>query len=324
MSPYVTVFTPTYNRKKLLERLYQSLKKQTSKNFEWIIVDDGSTDDTEGTVGKWIQEEETFCISYDMQKHGGKHRALNRGFGMAKGIYFFIVDSDDCLTEDAVEKVEQWGKAVENRNDIAGVSGLRISNGKILGGIPIGMEKNGWVEAGNLEREKFRLGGDKAEAYKVQILRQHPFPEFEGEDFVTEAVCWDAIAAEGYKLRWYGVAIYECEYLEDGLTKTGANDLAGQINHYRGFCYYVSQCMKVKGIWGWTGNLRRYNRVARALHLSWQTRAKDLKIGFWNYWFKMCVIFPYVYALKALRYGMKHVTDNMLILKVKSDGGRKE
>jgi glycosyltransferase involved in cell wall biosynthesis len=307
MDPYITVFTPTYNREILLKRLYQSLIEQKSKNFEWIIVDDESTDDTAKIVGEWIREEHTFPISYHRQNHGGKHRALNKGFRMARGIYFFIVDSDDYLTEDAIEKVERWGKVVENENDIAGVSGLRISNGQILGGIPDEMQKNGWIEAGNLERGKYGLWGDKAEAYKVQILRQHPFPEFAGEDFVTEAVCWDAIASEGYKIRWYGEAIYECEYLEDGLTRTEANGIKGHINNYKGFCYYVSQCMRVKKIWDWTGNLHRYNRVARMLHKKWRMRAKDLGISYGSYIFRMCIVFPYVYGIKMLKKVWIHI-----------------
>lgn len=307
MNPYITVFTSTYNREKLLTRLYQSLKKQKCKNFEWIIVDDESIDDTEKMVGKWIQEESLFSISYYKQKHGGKHRALNRGFCIAKGVYFFIVDSDDYLTEDAIEKVEQWGKEVENRDDIAGISGLKMYDGKILGGFPVGMERDGWIEAGNLEREKYELEGDKAEVYKLHILKEHPFPEFEGEYFVTEDVCWDSIAAEGYKIRWYGEAIYECEYLEDGLTKMGANELSGQINNYRGFCYYVSQCMKVKSMWGWTGKMRRYNKVARKLHIKWRIRAKDLGISYGSYIFRICIVFPYVYAVKILRGGWKYL-----------------
>lgn len=298
---YITIFTPTYNRKELLKRLYHSLKEQKNKNFEWIIVDDASSDDTESMVKQWIDNSENnFPICYMKQEHGGKHRALNKGFQMAKGVYFFIVDSDDYLVDDATDKVEAWGREVENQSDIAAVSGLRFTKDKIIGGIPQFKDKD-YIDASNLERDKYNLSGDKAEVYKTEIISQYPFPEFEGEYFVTEAVCWDAIAADGYKIRWYNEPIYVCEYLEGGLTKTGANELKGNIENYHGFCYYVSQCLRVKDIWGWSGNLRRYHKVARFLHKSWRERAKDLNIGFRQYLFYLFIVFPYVYTIKGIR-----------------------
>ena len=75
------------------------------------------------------------------------------------------------------------------------------------------------MDASSLERRKLHIEGDKAEVFDVEVLKAHPFPEFDGEYFVTEAVCWNAIAANGYKIRWYHEPIYYCEYLEDGLTK---------------------------------------------------------------------------------------------------------
>lgn len=302
---YITIFTPTYNRCHLLVRLYESLLQQSCKNFEWLIVDDESEDDTEKIVLEWMKKKTNgFPIRYYKQEHGGKHRALNKGFGLAKGIYFFIVDSDDYLTKNATELIEVWGKQVENRKEIAGVSGTKISsNGNLLGGIPITKTECNWVEASNFEREKYHLTGDKAEAYKTSILKQYSFPEFKGEYFVTEAVCWDAIAADGYKLRWYNEPIYQCEYLEEGLTKSGANGIQGSIQNYKGYCYYVSQCLKVKNIWGWSGNLRQYNKVARSLHKGWKERANNLNIKYGKYVFNMTVIFPFVYTIKLMKKG---------------------
>ena len=98
----ITVFTPTYNRANLLPDLYDSLKRQTCKDFEWVIVDDGSTDDTGSLVNGWLSQAD-FSICYTKKENGGKQRAVNLGLQLAKGEYFFIVDSDDILTDNAIE-----------------------------------------------------------------------------------------------------------------------------------------------------------------------------------------------------------------------------
>jgi len=305
---YITIFTPTYNRIELLTRLYHSLKKQERVNFEWLIIDDASSDDTQEHVSKWIaQGDAGFPIRYFRQEHGGKHRALNKAFELAEGNWFFIVDSDDYLTESATKLVEIWAGEVEGREDIAAVSGLRLVGGEIGGGTPV--FKNGmWVEAGNLERMKYNLGGDKAEIYRTEIIKNYPFPEFQGEYFVTEAVCWDAIAADGYKIRWYNEVIYICNYLEDGLTKSGVNELSGGINNYRGFCFYTSQCLRVKNAWGWSNDFRKFCMVARAMHKDWGERAGDLKIPFLRYVLYSVAVIPCVYFVKGLALVFKKIT----------------
>ncbi len=98
----ITIFTPTYNRAYRLSNLFNSLRVQTDKNFEWLIVDDGSTDETEQLVRTFIGGAD-FNIRYVKQLNGGKHRAINRGIQLARGSLFLIVDSDDFLTKNAVE-----------------------------------------------------------------------------------------------------------------------------------------------------------------------------------------------------------------------------
>ena len=87
----ITVFTPTYNRAYIIEKLYKSLQQQTKKNFEWIIVDDNSSDNTENLIDTFIRDDNDFSIKYIKQKHGGKHRAINKALKVAEGKYFFIV-----------------------------------------------------------------------------------------------------------------------------------------------------------------------------------------------------------------------------------------
>ena len=216
----MTILTPTYNRAYILKNAYESLLRQTDKGFEWIIVDDGSSDDTESVVKSWIDVGAPFEIKYIKQENGGKHRAVNNGVREAKYDYILILDSDDYLTDDAVEKIHEWTKSIEGLDGFAGVAGLRgrIDNDACIGG---GGNGEPYIDAKNTERAKYNLLGDKAEVYKTEILKKYPFPEFEGENFLSEHVVWDTIAKDGYKLRWFTQVIYKCEYLADGLTRGG-------------------------------------------------------------------------------------------------------
>lgn len=221
-SSFITIFTPTYNRKDLIERLYQSLLQQTQKNFEWLVVDDGSTDDTEKIFEQLLSEQKPFSIRYTKQENGGKHRAINRGVKNAKGELFFIVDSDDYLTEDAIDKINNWIGTLDGSKKWAGISGLRgFSKDKIVG------QRNGkhfFVDAKNSERRKYKLLGDKAEIYFTDVLKEYPFPEISSENFISEELVWNAIARDGYYLRWFNEIIYICDYLEGGLTKNNTKD----------------------------------------------------------------------------------------------------
>lgn len=210
MGVELTIFTPTYNRKNLLKGAYTSLKKRTNKNFEWLIVDDGSTDGTGDLVDSFIRQEREFPIRYFYKENGGKHRAINYAVKKAQGTYFIILDSDDELMDNAVQKISEWCCNIENDSSydsFAGVAGLRITReGKVIGGSGDGKRKV--IDATNLQRRKLKISGDKAEIYKLSILKGYPFPEFKGENFITEEVIWNKIAQDGYKIRWYTEPIY--------------------------------------------------------------------------------------------------------------------
>ena len=213
----ITVFTPTFNRGYIIENLYKSLQRQSYKNFQWIVIDDGSKDDTEKLFEKWTNEDNLFDITYKKVKNGGKHRAINRAIEIAEGELFFIVDSDDYLTDHALEKVIKWEETIKNKNEFAGVAGVRgYSINSRIGNT----FKGEYIDATSLERNKNNITGDKAEVFYLDILKKYKFPEFEGEKFVTEKVVWNQIAYDGYKIRWFNEIIYICDYLEDGLTKS--------------------------------------------------------------------------------------------------------
>ncbi len=215
----ITVFTPVYNRAHTMGRLYRSLLGQTSRDFEWLVIDDGSTDHVGELAEQWMKNTKEFKIRFCRQPNGGKHRAVNRGVQLAEGEGFLIVDSDDYLTEDAIDTASRYWNQIKEDPGFAGTAGLRLhSDMQVIGDAPRFGE---FVDATNLERAAYGLRGDKAEVYKTSILREFPFPEFEGEKFVTEAVVWNRIAYQGYKIRWFHKGIIICDYLEDGLTAGG-------------------------------------------------------------------------------------------------------
>ena len=237
MKPLITVFTPAYNRAGTLPDLYESLCRQTCFDFEWVIVDDDSSDNTKEVVNDMICGNTLFDISYYKQEHGGKHRAVNKGVSMAKGDYFFIVDSDDYLLPDAIRLIKSWVEEIGDVLHLAGVSGLRqYPDGTIVGEYPWKLLKDKeWIEADNTKRYINKLMGDKAEVYKTGLLKDHPFAEFDNEYFLTESTCWNKLASEGFSVRWYPVPIYVCEYQEGGLTKSGANSFTGHIKNKQGY-----------------------------------------------------------------------------------------
>lgn len=211
----LTVFTPTFNRAYIIENLYKSLQRQTCKDFEWLVVDDGSSDNTSDLFLNW-QMEESFPVRYIKKENGGKHRAINLGLDEAKGKLFFIVDSDDYLAEDAIKCIKKQYEIIKNDKCFAGLCGMRAyPDGRRIGGeVPFEtldcISFDYWF--------KHNITGDSAEVFKTDIFRQFPFPEIDGEKFCPEAVVWYRIARAGYKIRYFNKKIYFCDYLPDGLT----------------------------------------------------------------------------------------------------------
>jgi glycosyltransferase involved in cell wall biosynthesis len=213
----ITVFTPAYNRAGHLNKLYDTLCIQTFKDFEWVVVNDGSTDQTEEVLLA-IQEDNIIELTLISQPNAGKHIAINTGANAAQGELFFIVDSDDWLPNDALENVNHYWETVKSENkqeQFAGVSGNRIhSDGTVNGGdVPYDVLDT------NVFTYRHRMGikGDKAEVYLTNVLKQYPFPTFDGEKFCPESLVWYRIG-EKYDLRFFNKGIYSGDYLDGGLT----------------------------------------------------------------------------------------------------------
>lgn len=269
-----TVFTPTYNRAYCIKELYESLKRQSFLDFEWIVVDDGSTDETEQLFEEIQSECKLFPVKYIKTKNGGKHRAINLGVSEASGKLFFIVDSDDYLTDDALQRADYVEKTIDSdiKHEFAGVCGLKgYDNDTEIGS----SFQGNYLDITQLERSKYNITGDKSEIFYTAILKEYPFPEFESEKFVTECVVWDKIANDGYKLRFYNDVSVICEYRPDGLTSQGQSLF---LKNPKGYGLYVYQCGKygkTKGLEKWSQYLKyfyefrenmSFRDIARNLH----------------------------------------------------------
>lgn len=223
----VTVFTPVYNRKNLIGNLYQSLLSQTYKNFEWIIVDDGSTDDIDEII-KSYQNEDRILIRFIKQENGGKHRAINNGVLHAKGELFYIVDSDDYLTKDSIERIVFHYQYIKNNDKFAGVCGMKC----FPDGSRIGKEvtwkilKDSWINYWIIKNIK----GDVAFVFKTSVLRNYLFDDIPGEKFCAESLVLNRIG-KNYLMLFFNEKIYIAEYLSDGLSVSSIKNRMNSPNY---------------------------------------------------------------------------------------------
>ncbi len=207
----ITVFTPAYNRAHTLPRTYESLKKQGNKNFIWLIVDDGSTDNTKGLVEKWISEEKEFTIQYIYKENGGMHTAHNVAYQNITTELNVCIDSDDCLAENAIDKILTfWNK---NKSDkYAGIVGLDSDlNGNLIGKDFDNLKEttlSGYYANGG--------NGDKKLVYRTDIINKYPeYPVFEGEKYVGLNYKY-LLIDQDYKLLVLNEVLCNVEYQEDG------------------------------------------------------------------------------------------------------------
>lgn len=213
----ITVFTPTYNRAYIIENLYRSLQKQTCTDFEWLVVDDGSGDNTETLFQTWKAEDNAFPIRYYKKENGGKCRAINYGLELAEGRLFFNVDSDDYLTEDAIEKILRWEEDLPKDQKFCAVAGNLGTDRGVTPNTPL----PGDYFDGNAFDRYGIIDGERAIAFYTDIHRQYRYPDCPGEKFMTEAVTWNRMAHDGYRIRFYNDIIWIYEYQDDGLTNAG-------------------------------------------------------------------------------------------------------
>lgn len=213
--PTLSIITPTFNRAAYLEHCYHSLDSQTNHDFEWIIVDDGSTDETPEIVKMFRAER--FTLRFVRKENGGKHTALNAAHPYIEGKYVLILDSDDYLTESAVQTVLDAWKQFEQNKEIGIVTFLKGTDASH----PVCEVAEYGVPVDIMRYHRIRhIRTDCCEVIRAELFKKYPFPEFDGERFFAESALWDQVSFT-HKCVYQPDVIYICQYLEDGLTESG-------------------------------------------------------------------------------------------------------
>jgi glycosyltransferase involved in cell wall biosynthesis len=281
-----TVFTPTYNRAYTIENVYNALKAQTiSKDlFEWLIVDDGSSDGSKELVERFISEDQ-LNINYIYKENGGKHTAINVGVKNAKGSLFFILDSDDSLIENSLEITDKEWNSISDKSGLNGLLALcTYPNGDIIGtDIPENIKVCSLTDL----YYKYGVKGDKTILFVTDILKQYPFPEREGIKFLPESVVWSEMA-KYYNMKCINIPMIIREYLDDGLTNNilKKSSLKGKALEY---LYLTNQNTypidKYPYMW-----IKNYINLARYSLLSGSNHFNEIN-GFFNK-FMYIIMFP--------------------------------
>lgn len=261
----ITVFTPTYNRKDCIHRCYKSLQRQTSYNFEWLIVDDGSTDGTDELIHRWQSEETRFHIRYCYKENGGLHTAYNQGIELTETELFVCIDSDDWMPDDAIERIEQIWTGISGQKYV-GIMGIdRYEDGRCVGSeFPDDIYEMYLYE----KLTKHKIPGDKKMIHRTYLLKQvAPMQIFTGEKFFNPSYMM-------YQLDQFGklYVTNECfcivDYQPDGMSSNFYKQLRNSPRSFaetrklylsfpnttpafkfRHSIHYVSNCIMAKRLW---------------------------------------------------------------------------
>ena len=225
----LTVFTPTYNRAYILNQCYESLVRQSCKDFIWLIIDDGSTDNTKELVEEWMKNDNKFEIRYHYKKNGGMHTGHNAAYELIDTELNVCIDSDDFMPDNAVELIVNfWNKYGSDK--YSGIVALDIyKNGEVIG-CKLPNKKSttlsGFYDNGGQ--------GDKKLIYRTEVINKYPsYPEFKGEKFVPLDYKY-LLADQDYELLIMNEAVCVVEYMEDGSSK---NMFRQYYKNPRGFSF---------------------------------------------------------------------------------------
>lgn len=233
----LTVFTPTYNRAYILGRCYEGMKRQTCKDFIWLIIDDGSTDNTRELIDSWISEG-IVLIRYYYQENMGMHGAHNTAYELIDTELNVCIDSDDYMPGDAVEKIVAFWK--ENADpEVSGIIGLDSDPyGNVIGTrLPQSIRKSRQFDL----YYKYGIKGDKKYVYRSELTKRYPYPIFEGEKYVNLAYKYCMLDLE-YKMLLLDEVFCYVEYMEDGSSK---NMLKQYVRNPKGFAFWRRKAMEL-------------------------------------------------------------------------------
>ena len=226
----LTVFTPAYNRAYSIHLCYESLLRQTCKDFEWLVVDDGSSDNTRELIESWQKNDNGFEIKYVYKENGGMHTAHNTAYENIETELNVCIDSDDYMTDDAVENIVNLWKE-KGSEKYAGIIALDCTkDGKTIG-LPLESDR----EETTLKGYYARGGkGDKKLIYRTDVMKKYPpYPVFDGEKYVSIAYKY-YLADEDYQLIIMNKPVCVVEYMEDG---SSTNMYRQYLRNPRGFAF---------------------------------------------------------------------------------------
>lgn len=233
----ITVFTPAYNRAHTIPRTYESLLKQNNKDFVWLIIDDGSSDNTAELIKEWQKEDSGFEIRYVYKENGGMHTAHNTAYENIDTELNVCIDSDDCLADNAIQKILDKWESVKEQN-YAGIIGLDAD----FGGNIIGQSFHAELKETTLSGYYAAGGsGDKKLVYRTDVIKKYPpYPVFEGEKYVALAYKYRLIDND-YKLAVLNEVLCDVEYQADGSSATMYKQY---VKNPKGFAFWRRVCMQ--------------------------------------------------------------------------------
>lgn len=296
---FITVLSPAYNKGKTIRRLYESLLCQTSYNFEWIVINDGSTDNTDDIVKEF--DTTLFPIRYVNKGNEGLGATFNLGASIAKGDLLFRVDPDDFLKQDAIESIEQKWHLIENRNDICALVFLSVyENEKLVGYHPF---KEDTISDFFEYREVFNAKGDRAEVVKTYVLKDNPYPVFPGERICIEGLMWATIA-DKYKAYYINRPIYYREYNEESITAMGDRMYWRSPTGTAEGCIFKMNLMFKRRYF----NMGQCYRIFKegCVAFRWGLKSKNISVGY--IFSHMPYFMPYICFLPGL---LLHIKDIM-------------
>ena len=212
----VTVFTPVYNRAQSIRAVYESLCAQTNKDFEWLVINDGSTDGTAAILDDIVEKhKDVFPINYVKKENEGLSRTINRAVDLARGTLLMRLDSDDMALPEAVQLIHDYYPMIEKREDLCAV-GFRSQyfDGTMVGYHPFEKDE----ESSITDFHHIHRGtGDRSEVMKLAVYKDFKYPEFDGEKFCTEGIVWNRVSQK-YKVLYSPKAIYRKGFVDDSIT----------------------------------------------------------------------------------------------------------
>ena len=237
--PTLTVFTPTYNRAYILPQCYASMCRQTCKDFVWLVVDDGSTDNTRELVASWQKNDNGFVLRYVYQENQGMHGAHNLAYSVIDTELNTCIDSDDYMPDDAVETILRFWENCDKDDAVSGILALdEDKQGNILGTrFPKDVHRATSYDV----YYKYGVTGDKKFILRSDLTRGNPYPIFPGEKYVNLATKYSLLDKD-YQLLLMDAPVCIVEYLSDGSSK---NMIRQYFKNPQGFAYSRKLCMQL-------------------------------------------------------------------------------